>query len=78
MGSPNAAAADESATETDPTAHFIGDTRRDSGSDTQSNTDRDGDDLPHPPPPELSQFQEGEKVLAKHSDCFYEAKVIRL
>lgn len=75
MGSPSAAAAkDDSATETDPTTDFIGDTRRDSGSDTESNTDCDGDDLP-PPLPDLSQFEEGERVLAKHSDCFYEAKV---
>lgn len=72
MGSPNAAAP----TETDPTTDFIGDTRRDSGSDTESNIDCDGDDLPLlllPAPP--GQFEEGERVLAKHSDCFYEAKV---
>ncbi|CAH2039088.1 unnamed protein product [Thlaspi arvense] len=74
MGSPNAAAGkDDSATETDPTTR-----RRDSGSDTESNTDSYGDDFPHPPPTHLSQFEEGEKVLAKHSDCFYEAKVLKV
>ncbi|CAA7056171.1 unnamed protein product [Microthlaspi erraticum] len=80
MSNPNAAAAkDDSATETDPSTHFIGDTRRDSGSDTQSNTDRGGEDLlPLPPPSELSQFEEGEKILAKHNDCFYEAKVLQV
>ncbi|XP_010457263.1 PREDICTED: protein MRG2-like [Camelina sativa] len=75
MGSPN----DGAATETDLTTDFIGDTRRDSGSDTESNNDCDGDDLPLlilPPPP--GQFKEGERVLANHSDCFYEAKVLKI
>jgi mortality factor 4-like protein 1 len=74
MGSPNAAA------ETDLTTDdFIGDTRRDSGSDTETNTDCDGEDLPLlllPAPP--GHFEEGERVLAKHSDCFYEAKVLKV
>ncbi|KAL1196697.1 Protein MRG2 [Cardamine amara subsp. amara] len=70
MGSPNAG-------ETDPKTDSIDDTRHESGSDTDSNTDCDRDDLPLPlPAPGLSQFEEGEKVLAKHKDCFYEAKVL--
>ncbi|ESQ36663.1 hypothetical protein EUTSA_v10008162mg [Eutrema salsugineum] len=74
MGSPSAAVKDDSATETDPT------TRRDSDSDTESNTDCDGGDLPPPTPltSELSQFEEGEIILAKHSDCFYEAKILKV
>ncbi|VVA89751.1 unnamed protein product [Arabis nemorensis] len=77
MGSPNATVKHDSVSETDPTIDFIGDTRRDSGSDTES-CDGDGDDLPPPPSPGLSQFEEGEKVFAKHSDCFYEAKVLKV
>ncbi|CAN8306401.1 unnamed protein product [Cochlearia groenlandica] len=73
MGSPI------SAPETYPTADFIGDTRRGSGSDTETNTACDGVDLHPPPPPGLrSEFEEGEIVLAKHSDCFYEAKVLKV
>ncbi|XP_010474852.1 PREDICTED: protein MRG2-like [Camelina sativa] len=76
MGSPND---DAAAAETDLTTDSIRDTRRDSGSDTESNNDCDGDDLPVlllPPPP--GQFEEGERVLANHSDCFYEAKVLKI
>lgn len=77
MGSPS----DAATTETDRTTDLIEDARQDSGSDTDSNTDCDGDDLSPPisrTPRGLSQFEEGEKVLAKHSDCFYEAKVIKI
>ena len=70
MGSHSNAEKDES---TDAT------TRRGSLSVTESNTDCDGDVLPPPPPPpsaDVSQFEEGEKVLANHKGCFYEAKVM--
>ncbi|KAH0913692.1 hypothetical protein HID58_037013 [Brassica napus] len=75
MGSHSNAEKDESATETDAT------TRRGSLSVTESNTDCDGDHLPPPPPPpsaDVSQFEEGEKVLANHKGCFYEAKVLEI
>uniref|UniRef100_M4EUV6 Uncharacterized protein n=1 Tax=Brassica campestris TaxID=3711 RepID=M4EUV6_BRACM len=72
MGSHSNAEKDES---TDAT------TRRGSLSVTESNTDCDGDVLPPPPPPpsaDVSQFEEGEKVLANHKGCFYEAKVLEI
>ncbi|KAJ0235696.1 Protein MRG2 [Hirschfeldia incana] len=75
MGShSNAAEKDESATETDTT------TRRGSLSVTESNTDCNRDALPLPPPPaaDVSQFEEGDKVLANHKGCFYEARVLEV
>lgn len=70
MGSHSNAEKDESATETDAT------TRQGSLSVTESNTDCDADVLPPPPPADVSQFEEGEKVLANHKGRFYEAKVM--
>ncbi|KAH0866709.1 hypothetical protein HID58_083920 [Brassica napus] len=73
MGSHSNAEKDESATETDAT------TRRGSLSVTESNTDCDADVLPPPPPlANVSQFEEGEKVLANHKGRFYEAKVLEI
>lgn len=71
MGSHSNAEKDESATETETTT-----TRRGSLSVTESNTDCDGDALPPPPLANVSQFEEGEKVLANHKGRFYEAKVM--
>lgn len=73
MGSHSNAEKDESATETETTT-----TRRGSLSVTESNTDCDGDALPPPPLANVSQFEEGEKVLANHKGRFYEAKVLEV
>ncbi|KFK42627.1 hypothetical protein AALP_AA1G019800 [Arabis alpina] len=75
MGSPSATVNHDSVAETDPATDFIGETRRDSVSGTESNTNCDDLIVPSPV---LSQFEEGEKVFAKHSDCFYEAKIIKV